>query len=244
MLCRPSPFVAVVLVLVVLVVLGVVRVAVPVVAGAGGGEGEADDLVDDGDVGVAGDDRDRQRVARGGLGVRAGQVAGLAEAGVQPCPLKLARAGHVPQLRQRDVHDHLGIGPGPVRDQPGPDQQLAGMLQCVVEPLLPGPAVLGAVLLAERLKDRGDRGGALGGQVAPDHSRPAERGAHLHVPVIEPVIRPARPARGVRGVGAGGVRVALAARGVGGGVVGAVGVGLPGPPRLDRRAGDRRQVLE
>jgi hypothetical protein len=37
-----------------------------------------------------------------------------------------------------------------------------------VESLLLGPVVLGSGLLAQSFEDRADRGGALGGQVAPD----------------------------------------------------------------------------
>ena len=47
----------------------------------GGGPGQVDHLVDDAGVHRAGDDRDGLRVARGGLGVGAGQVAVLAEPG-------------------------------------------------------------------------------------------------------------------------------------------------------------------
>ena len=64
-------------------------------------------------------------------------------------------------------------------------QQLAGLLQAVVEPLVLAPVVLRAALLAERLEDGGHGCGALGGQVAPDHARAAERGAQLEVAVPE-----------------------------------------------------------
>ena len=80
--------------------------------------------------------------------------------------------------------DHgLGVGPGPGRDQAGPQQQRAGQLQRVVEPLALGPVVLRARLLAQRLKHRADRGGALAGQVTADHPGAAERGTQLHEPV-------------------------------------------------------------
>jgi len=48
-----------------------------------------------------------------------------------------------------------------------------------VEPSLLRALVLGPGLLAQGLQDGGDGGGALGGQVAPDHPGAAERGADL-----------------------------------------------------------------
>jgi hypothetical protein len=74
-----------------------------------------------------------------------------------------------------------------------PDQQLAALLQRVVEPLPVGPGVLRAGLLAERLQHRLHRGGAFRGQVPADHARALEGGADLHVPVLEPVIIPVGP---------------------------------------------------
>jgi hypothetical protein len=46
-----------------------------------------------------------------------------------------------------------------------------------MEALLLGAVVLGTTLLTQRLKDGGDRGGALGGEVSPDRARIAEGGA-------------------------------------------------------------------
>jgi hypothetical protein len=83
------------------------------------------------------------------------------------------------------VHDDLCVGAGPVGDKAGTDQQVARLGQRVVEPLPLVPVILGPALLAERLHDRGHRGGALGGQVAPDHARAAERQAEPHEAVAE-----------------------------------------------------------
>ena len=79
-----------------------VRVAAGSCRGAGGGavpggvevgQHDGDHLVDDGDVGGAGDDGVDDRVARGDFGVRAGQVAGLARQGRQPGVLQFGGAG-------------------------------------------------------------------------------------------------------------------------------------------------------
>lgn len=52
--------------------------------------------------------------------------------------LELGRAWHLPQLGERDERDGLRFGSGPVRDEPGPQQQRAGLLECIVEELAPG----------------------------------------------------------------------------------------------------------
>ena len=102
---------------------------------------------------MAGDDRDGQRVAGGHLGVLAGEVGGarvggLAERGPEPGVLQVGRAGHLAELADGDVHDHLGVGAGPVGGQPGAEQQVARLGQGVVEPLPLVPVVFWALLLA------------------------------------------------------------------------------------------------
>jgi len=67
---------------------------------------------------VAGDDRDDDRVARGGLGVLAGQVAVLPRQGAEPGLLKLRRARQPEQFGQRDDGVDARVGPGPVRQHP------------------------------------------------------------------------------------------------------------------------------
>jgi hypothetical protein len=64
----------------------------------------------------AGDDRDDLRVARGGLGVLAGQVALLAGAGPDPGVFQVLRTGQLAQLREGNVGDDLRVGAGPVGD--------------------------------------------------------------------------------------------------------------------------------
>ena len=172
------------------------RVVVIVAAGRVGavegdarrGQREGDDLVDHPHVRVPGDHRFGNRVAGGRLGVLAGQVAGLAGRAAQPHLLGLRRAGALPQLRERDVHRDVGVRAGPVRHHLRADQQLAALLQRVVEPLPLGPGVLGPGLLAERLQHGLHGGGAFRGEVAADDARAAERGADLHVAVVEPVL--------------------------------------------------------
>ena len=61
-------------------------------------------------------------------------------------------------------------------------------LQRVVEPLPLGAGILGPGLLAEGLQHGLDGGGAFRGQVPADDAGALERGAGLHVPVVEPVI--------------------------------------------------------
>ena len=160
---------------------------------AGRGQREGDDLVDHPHVGVPGDHRFGDRVAGGRLRVLPGQVAGLAGRAAQPHLLRLRRAGALPQLRERDVHRHMGVRARPVRHHLRADQQLAALLQRVVEPLPLGAGVFGPGLLAERLQHGLHGGGAFRGEVAADHARAAERGAGLHVPVVEPVVIAVRP---------------------------------------------------
>ena len=93
-------------------------------------------------------------------------------------------AGELAQLRQRDVDHRLGIGASPGGDQPGSQQQGAGQLQRVVEPLGLGAVVFLAGLLAEGFQDGADDGGALGGEVAADAPRAAERGPKSHGAVV------------------------------------------------------------
>ena len=145
------------------------------------------------------------RVAAGRLRVLAGQVARLAGRAAQPHLLRLRRAGALPQLRERDMHRHMGVRARPVGHHLRPDQQLAAGLQRVVEPLTLGAGVFGPGFLAERLQHRLHGGGAFRGQVPADDAGAAERGAGLHVPVVEPVLigvgpggaplLPARPRR-------------------------------------------------
>ena len=86
------------------------------------------------------------------------------------------------------MHRDMGVRAGPVRHHLRADQQLAALLQRVVEPLPLGAGILGAGFLAERLQHRLHGGGAFRGEVAADHARAAERGRGLHVPVVEPVL--------------------------------------------------------
>ena len=82
---------------------------------AGRGQRQADDLVHHPHVRVPGHHRFGDRVTRGRLGVLAGQVARLARRAAQPDLLGLRRAGTLAQLRERDMHRHVGV-----RARPGP----------------------------------------------------------------------------------------------------------------------------
>ena len=123
------------------------------------GQDEADHLVHHAQVRVPGDDRGDDGVAGRYPGVLAGEVAGLTgqrgqagsaagDAGVarqrgQLGVLDRRRPVHRQQPGQRHHDVDAGAGAGPVRDHPRPDQQLAGQLERVVEPLRPssGPPV-------------------------------------------------------------------------------------------------------
>ena len=102
---------------------------------AEGAEDQVDHLVEGGRVHGPGDDGHDHRVARGRLGVLAGQVAALAEQRPDPHVLKAGRARHRAQVPQRDVGHDLRVGARAVGDELGPQEQLAGQLQRVVEPL-------------------------------------------------------------------------------------------------------------
>jgi hypothetical protein len=60
-------------------------------------------------------------------------------------------------------------------------------LQRVVIPLLMGPGILPAGRSRQRIQDRGDDSGALGGQVAGHDPGAFEGGLHGDGPVVEPV---------------------------------------------------------
>src|SRR5690348_561813 len=64
----------------------------------------------------------------------------------------------------------------------------AGESEGVVEAFSLGAIVFRARLLPQRLGDRADRRRALGGQVAANDRRAAERGADLDVAVVEAVV--------------------------------------------------------
>jgi len=160
---------------------------------AGRGQRDGDDLVDHPHVRVPGDHRFGDRVTRGRLGVLAGQVPRLAGLPAQPGYFLLGRFGMLAQLRERDVHRHVGVRAGPVRHHLRADQQLAALLQRVVEPLALSPGICRGGLLAERLQHRLHGRGAFRGEVAADDARAAERRAGLHVPVVEPVVIGVRP---------------------------------------------------
>jgi hypothetical protein len=98
----------------------------------------------------------------------------------------------------------MGVRARPVRHHLRPDQQFTTLQQRVVEPLPLGADILQAGLLAERLQDGLDGGGAFRGEVPADHAGALERGPDLHVPVVEPVII---------GVGPGGAPFLLRHRG-------------------------------
>ena len=132
------------------------RVVVIVAAGRVGavqgdarrGQRQGDDLVHHPHVRVPGHHRFGDRVTRGRLGVLAGQVPRLARRAAQPHLLGLRRAGALPQLRERDVHRHVGVRARPVRHHLRADQQLTAGLQRVMEPLPLGAGILGPGLLA------------------------------------------------------------------------------------------------
>ncbi len=162
--------------------------------GVEAGQQEGDHLVDDGDVGGAGDDGVDGGVAGGDFGVLAGQVAGLAGQGREPGVLQLGGARQLEQVGEGDDGVDVGVGAGPAGDEVGAEQELAGELEGVVVALGLGAVVVGAGLLAQGLQDRLQGGGALRGQVAAEAARAVDRGAELQVPVIEAVV-------GVVGVG-------------------------------------------
>ena len=89
------------------------------------------------------------------------------------------------QGRQGDLDVDAGVGAGPVGHHLGADEQLAALLERVVEPLRRGAVVLRAALLAEGLQHRGDGGGALGGQVAGEAPGAVHGGVELQEPVLE-----------------------------------------------------------
>ena len=53
----------------------------------------------------------------------------------------------LPQLRERDVHRDMGVRAGPVGHHLGADEQLAALLERVVEPLPFGAGVLRSAFL-------------------------------------------------------------------------------------------------
>ena len=71
---------------------------------------------------------------------------------------------------------------------PGGDQPPARFVQRVVITLPLRPQVLRSRALAQRLQHRGQRGGALRGQVPAQLPRAAEGPRQVHAAVIEPVI--------------------------------------------------------
>jgi hypothetical protein len=70
----------------------------------------------------------------------------------------------------RSPYDDTSTGMQASTRPAGAEQQSAGHLQRVVEPPPLGPVVLRGPLLAQRLQDRADGGGALRGEIAADHS--------------------------------------------------------------------------
>ena len=168
---------------------------------------QGDHLGDEVPVGGAGDDRDDHRVARDRLGVLPRQVPVLAGPGAEPGVLDGRRAVH-PEEVGRGMVTSTRVGPGPVGDHLGADEELAGFLEGVVVALLGGAEVLRPAGFAEGVDDGGEGGGALGGQVAPEVPGVVEGGVEDEVAVAEPapgrvVLRVGllRPPRLVRGLG-------------------------------------------
>jgi len=96
--------------------------------------------------------------------------------------------GQRQQFAEGDDRVHTSIRAGPVGYHLGADQQLARLLQRVMEPLRLGPRVLWPLLLAQGLQHGLQGSAALWGKVAIDAAGVVGRRAQLQVPVIEPVI--------------------------------------------------------
>ena len=193
---------------------------------------EPDQVVQRVHVDVAGHDRGHRGVARdrrGGVAVqpravvRAG-LGGVRAAGGPPRPHPpgpfLLQGGvgvEQEQVGQRDVRPGLDRLPGPLRQQAAGGQPAHRLRQRVVVPLALRPVILVPGRGGQRVQHRGDRGGALGGQVAVQDPGPADRGGQLHLPVREVPARvlirqvPAGPHIHLREQ-AGQVRQAQAAR--------------------------------
>jgi len=78
--------------------------------------------------------------------------------------------------------------PRPAWDHVRADQQLAGLLQRVVEPLRLAAVVFRAALLAQRLQHRLHRRRALRRQVPGHPAGVVDRRTELQVPVLEPAV--------------------------------------------------------
>ena len=102
-------------------------------------------------------------------------------------PLLLQRrvAVEQEQVGQGDMRPGLDRLPGPLRQQAAGGQRPHRLGQRVVVPLPLGPVVLLPGRRGQRVQHRGDRGGALGGQVAVQDPGPADRGGQLHLAVRE-----------------------------------------------------------
>ena len=174
------------------------RVAVIVIAVAGRvgavqgdarrGQRERDDRVDHPHVGVPGDHRLGDRVAGGRLRVLPGQVARLAGRAAQPHLLGLRRAGTLAQLGNGMCTATWVSAParsGTIFAPISSSQPCcsASWNRCPSVRRSSGPA-----FLPSASKHGLDGGGAFRGQVPADHAGAAERGAGLHVPVVEPVV--------------------------------------------------------
>jgi hypothetical protein len=119
-----------------------------VAADAVGEQERVGEPIQGGPVHVPGHHRHHGGVTQRRLGFRAGQPAGLGGPRGRPGILGRRSAGRAPQLRQRQVHQHLRRLPRPGRYHPGPDQPPACLLQSVVTPLRTGADVFGPGLLA------------------------------------------------------------------------------------------------
>ena len=159
--------------------------------------GQVDHLVDNAGVHGASDDRDGLRVARGGLGVLPVEVARPRRAGraIQASSSSSARRAAARSCDSGMWTTTWVSAPARSGTSCAPEQQLAGQLQGVVEPLALGAVVFRSGLLAEGLQDGADDRGALGSQVAADDAGAAERSADLEVAVVEPSSAPSGSGR-------------------------------------------------
>jgi len=109
----------------------------------------------------------------------------LSSADWMPVATLIATAVEHHQVRQRDVHPRLHRLPGPLRQQPGRQEPLHGLLQPVVEPLRLAAGILRPGRSRQRIQHRPHHRGALRRQIPVQHPGAAERGLQPHRPVLE-----------------------------------------------------------
>src|ERR1019366_3626676 len=161
------------------------------VAVAGELDAEPDEVVQDGGVDLAGDDRGPGRIAGERVRVLAVQPRGAVAAGhrgggavrgppgpgpLGPPLLELGIGVQVDQVSQGDMRPDFRGLTGPLGQQPGGDQAAHRFLQGVVVPLLMTASIVSAEGSGQRIQDRGQHRGAFRAQVTGQHPGALERG--------------------------------------------------------------------